>query len=160
MFGASIEWLYLAGVVLKCQRVSQAWEPLAVYDDLPAFKLYMGDVGLLCMQSGLSPQTVLSGVGNTFMGAVTENYAAQQLAAKGDALRYWESGGTAELDFVLQKGDQIVGVEVKKGEHVRSRSLHLFVKTYRPAYAGRLSLKNFGEKDGLRSVPLYAAFCI
>lgn len=160
LFGASIEWLNLAGVVLKCQRINQAFEPIAVYADLSAFKLYMGDVGLLTMKSGLSQQTVLSGEGNTFMGAVTENYVAQQLAAKGYDLYYWESSSTAELDFVLQKGNQIVGIEVKKGERVRSRSLSVFVDSYKPAYSVRLSLKNFGEKDGLKSVPLYAAFCI
>ena len=160
LFGASIEWLNLAGVVLKCQRINQAFEPIAVYADLSAFKLYMGDVGLLTMKSGLSQQTVLSGEGNTFMGAVTENYVAQQLAAKGYDLYYWESSSTAELDFVLQKGNQIIGIEVKKGEHVRSRSLSVFVDSYKPAYSIRLSLKNFGEKDGLKSVPLYAAFCI
>ena len=160
LFGASIEWLNLAGVVLKCQRISQAFEPIAVYADLSAFKLYMGDVGLLTMKSGISQQTVLSGEGNTFMGAVTENYVAQQLAAQGYDLYYWESSSTAELDFVLQKGNQIIGIEVKKGEHVRSRSLSVFVDSYKPAYSIRLSLKNFGEKDGLKSVPLYAAFCI
>lgn len=160
LFGASIEWLNLAGVVLKCQRINQAFEPISVYADLSAFKLYMGDVGLLTMKSGISQQTVLSGEGNTFMGAVTENYVAQQLAAKGYDLYYWESSSTAELDFVLQKGNQIIGVEVKKGEHVRSRSLSVFVDSYKPAYSIRLSLKNFGEKDGLKSIPLYAVFCI
>ena len=160
LFGASIEWLYLAGVVLKCQRISQAFEPISVYADLSAFKLYMGDVGLLTAKSGLSQQTVLSGEGNTFMGAVTENYVAQQLAANGYNLYYWESNNTAELDFVLQKGNQVTAIEVKKGEHVRSRSLNLFIGTYHPSCAIRLSLKNFGEKDGLKSVPLYAAFCI
>ena len=160
LFGASIEWLNLAGVVLKCQRINQAFEPIAVYADLSAFKLYMGDVGLLTMKSGISQQTVLSGEGNTFVGALTENYVAQQLAAKGYDLYYWESSSTAELDFVLQKGNQIIGIEVKKGEHVRSRSLSVFVSNYKPAYSIRLSLKNFGEKDGLKSVPLYAIFCI
>lgn len=160
LFGASIEWLNLAGVVLKCQRISQAYEPIAVYADLSAFKLYMGDVGLLTMKSGISQQTVLSGEGNTFMGAVTENYVAQQLVAKGYDLYYWESGSEAELDFVLQKDNQIIGIEVKKGEHVRSRSLNVFVTNYKPAYSMRLSLKNFGEKDRLKAIPLYAAFCI
>lgn len=160
IFGASIEWLSLAGVVLKCQRISQATEPISVYADLSAFKLYMGDVGLLAMKSGISQQTVLSGAGNTFMGAVTENYVAQQFAAKGYDLYYWESSSTAELDFVLQKGADIIGVDVKKGEHIRSRSLSVFVSSYNPAYSIRLSLKNFGEVDGLKSIPLYAAFCI
>ena len=160
LFGSSIDWLIYAGVVLKCQRISQAVEPISVYADLSAFKLYMGDVGLLVMKSGISQQTVLTGENNTFMGAVTENYVAQQFAAKGYDLRYWESNSIAEVDFVLQKENQIVGVEVKKGEHVRSRSLNVFTSTYKPTYSIRLSLKNFGEKDGLKSVPLYAAFCI
>ena len=160
IFGASIEWLNLAGVVLKCQRINQAYEPVSVYADLSAFKLYMGDVGLLVAKTGISGQTVLSGEGNLFMGAVTENYVAQQLASKGYPLYYWESPGTAELDFVLQKENRIVGIEVKKGEHVRSRSLRMFVDLYHPAYSIRLSAKHFGEKDGLKSVPLYAIHCI
>lgn len=160
LFGESIEWLNLAGVVLKCQRIDHAQEPISVYADLSAFKLYMGDVGLLTAKSGISQQTVLSGEGNTFMGALTENYVAQQLAAKQYDLYYWESKSTAELDFVLQKGNEIIGVEVKKGENVRSRSLNVFVNTYHPAYSIRFSLKNFGQKDGLKSVPLYAAFCV
>lgn len=160
IFGASIEWLNLAGVILKCHRLNEAFEPISVYADLSAFKIYMADIGLLVMKSGISAQTILSGEGNLFMGAVTENYVAQQLAAKGYPLYYWESKSTAELDFVLQKENRIIGIEVKKGEHVRSRSLSVFVDAYKPAYSIRFSLKNFGEKDGLRSVPLYAVFCI
>ena len=160
LFGTSLDWLEQAGIVLKCQRIHQAVEPIAVYADLSAFKIYMGDVGLLAMKSGISPQTILSGEGNLFMGAMTENYVAQQLAAKGYDLFYWESSSTAEIDFVLQREGQIIGVEVKKGEHVRSRSLSVFVSSYHPAYSIRFSLKNFGEKDGLRSIPLYAAFCV
>lgn len=160
IFGASIEWLNLAGVILKCQRLDEAFEPISVYADLSAFKIYMADIGLLVMKSGISAQTVLSGEGNLFMGAVTENYVAQQLAAKGYPLYYWESKSTAELDFVLQKENQIIGIEVKKGEHVRSRSLSVFVDLYKPAYSIRFSLKNFGKRDGLKSIPLYAVFCI
>lgn len=160
IFGASIEWLNLAGVVLKCQRLSQAYEPISVYADLTAFKLYMGDVGLLVMKSGMSQQTILSGEGNLFMGAVAENYVAQQLVAKDYDLYYWESGGKAELDFVLQKGSDIVGIEVKAGEHVRSRSLNVFVNAYKPAYSIRFSLKNFGSDEKVNYVPLYAVFCV
>lgn len=68
IFGASIEWLNLAGIVLKCQRINEAYEPISVYADLAAFKLYMGDVGLLAMKAGISKQTILSGEGNIFMG--------------------------------------------------------------------------------------------
>ncbi|HNX78066.1 MAG TPA: ATP-binding protein, partial [Candidatus Rifleibacterium sp.] len=64
IFGASIEWLNFAGVVLKCQKIQHATEPVSVYADLSSFKLYMGDVGLLTMKSGISQQTVLSGEPN------------------------------------------------------------------------------------------------
>lgn len=160
LFGASIEWLNLAGVVLTCRRISHAYEPISVYADLSAFKLYMGDVGLLTAKSGISRDTILSGGDNQFLGALTENYVAQQLSARGYELHYWENSGTAELDFVLQKGSEIIGIEVKKGSHVRSRSLPIFVNAYTPAYCIRLSSKNFGETHGLKSIPLYAAFCI
>ena len=160
MFGASIEWLNLAGVVLKCQKVTQAVEPISAYADLTSFKLYMGDVGLLVAKSGLSQQTILSGDGNLFMGAVTENYVAQQLMALGYEIYYWESNSQAEIDFVIQQDNHVIGLEVKKGEHVRSRSLRVFADTYKMAGTIRLSLKNFGKTDSLKSVPLYAAFCL
>ena len=160
LFGSAIEWLACAGIVMKCQRVQNAMEPLSVYADLSSFKLYMGDVGLLTAQSGLSQATVLSGAENTFMGAVTENYVAQQFAAKGYPLYYWANTGTAELDVLLQRGSDVIGVEVKKGEHTKSRSMSVFVNEYKPDYSIRLSLKNFGESNGVKAIPLYAAFCV
>lgn len=161
IFGASIDWLNFAGIVLKCQRIEQAVEPISVYSDLSSFKLYMGDTGLLAMKSGISQQTILSGEPNLFMGAVCENYVAQVLVSKGYNLYYWTSEHIAELDFVIQKGNQVIGIEVKKALHVKSKSLFEFIKKYNPAYSIRLSEKNFGTSDNnIKIIPLYAAFCI
>lgn len=160
IFGVSIEWLSLAGVVLKCQKTEHGFDPIAVYADLSAFKLYMSDTGLLVMKSGLSHQTILSGGDNTFMGAVTENYVAQQLIAKGYNLYYWESDYSAELDFVIQKNNTISAIEVKKGDHTKSKSLNVFTEKYKPTKSIRFSLKNFGETDKVKSIPLYAIFCM
>lgn len=159
MFGVSIEWLNQAGLSLKCQRIKKAYEPIAVYTDLSAFKLYMGDVGLLSMKSGVSQQDVLSREDNIFIEVLTENYVAQQLAAKGYDLYFWESGA-AKLDFVLQKENQIIGVEVEKREHICSNSFIIFQRNYKPAHSIRLSLEKFGEEEGMKTVPLYAVFCI
>ena len=160
LFGESIEWLTLAGLVLKCQKISHAYVPVSVHMELSSFKLYMGDVGLLMQQSGIPQQLILSGIENQFLGAVAENYVAQQLAARGHALVYWESDSTAEVDFVMQRDMDIVGIEVKSGLNTRSRSLNVFSSKYNPAYNIRLSLKNFGQTGSLRSIPLYAAFCL
>lgn len=162
VFGAAIDWLSFAGVVLKCTRIEHGYMPISVYSDLSAFKLYMGDVGLLTMKSGISRQTVLAsgGIENTFLGAISENYVAQALWANGCDLYYWTSNGIAELDFVLQSGNDIIPIEVKTGTRTRSRSLNLFTEKYKPAYAIRVSSKNFGFENGIKSVPLYAVFCV
>lgn len=161
LFGAYIEWLNYAGVVIKCQKIEHAMMPISVYSDLSSFKLYMGDTGLLVAKSGIAQQTILLGEGNLFMGAVTENYVAQALAANGYYLYYWASEHTAEIDFVIQKESEIIGIEVKKAQHVKSKSLFEFVKKYNPSYTIRISEKNFGIADsGTHIVPLYAAFCI
>ena len=162
IFGAALDWLQFAGVVLKCERIEQGLMPLAIYRDLASFKLYMSDVGLLTMQSGISQQTILSmgKVDNTFLGAMAENYVAQALVTKKYGLYYWTTEGTAELDFVLQKGDDIFAIEVKAGIRTKSKSLALFVQKYKPKYSIRISGKNFGFENNIKSVPLYAVFCI
>lgn len=160
IFGVSIEWLNLAGIVLKCQKVEHGFEPVPVYADLSSFKLYMGDVGILTMKSALPHHIILSGEGNTFLGAVTENYVAVQLRANGYGLYYWSSEYSAELDFVIVKDQRTYGIEVKKGEHVRSRSLSQFIAKYHPYRAVRFSAKNFGDENNILSIPLYAVFCL
>ena len=161
IFGASLEWLKQAGVVLECQRVDQGTHPLPVYADQTAFKIYMSDVGLLVNKSKMSVNTIITGEANIFMGAVTENYIAQQLTAQNYTPYYWTvSNSQAELDFVMQKDGKIYAIEVKKGEHVRSRSLSVFKQKYSPNYAIRFSQKNFGWTDDVISIPLYAAFVL
>lgn len=160
LFGVSIEWLNLAGVVIKCQKIEHGYEPIPVYADLASFKLYMSDAGILTMKSALPYHIILSGEGNTFLGALTENYVATQLTANGYDLYCWTSEYSAELDFVIMKDQKVYGIEVKKGEHVRSKSLSQFIKKYHPYRAVRFSAKNFGDETGIWSIPLYAAFCI
>ena len=161
IFGASLEWLRQAGVILECQRTDQGLIPLPAYADQTSFKVYMSDVGLLVNKSHMSVNTIITGESNIFMGAVTENYIAQQLASKNYPLYYWTtSNSQAELDFVLQKDDKIIAIEVKKGEHVRSRSLSVFKQKFSPQYSVRLSQKNFGKTDDVISIPLYAAFLL
>lgn len=161
IFGASLEWLKQAGVILECQRVDQGTMPLPVYADQTAFKIYMSDVGLLVNKSKMSLNTIINDEPNIFMGAVAENYIAQQLAAKNHSLYYWTvANSQAELDFVLQNEDKIYGIEVKKGEHVRSRSLSVFRQKFSPDYSIRFSQKNFGQTEDIISIPLYAAFLL
>ncbi|MDA3893453.1 MAG: ATP-binding protein [Salinivirgaceae bacterium] len=162
IFGESIDWLYFAGIALKCQKIDHGFIPISAYTDFSGFKLYMGDVGLLTLKSGMPHQMILSSIeqDNGFMGAIAENYVAQALHCNFLPLYYWKNNNTAELDFVLQLQEQVIPIEVKKGKHTKAISMHLFQKKYNSPYAIRISLKNFGFENTVKSIPLYAVFCI
>ena len=97
---------------------------------------------------------------NTFLGAVAENYVAQALRANGIDLRYWKNDNTAELEFVIQDGMSVIPVEVMKGTKVNAISMNTFVQEYKSPIAYRISSKNFGLGNGIKSIPLYAVFYI
>jgi len=162
IFGEAIEWLNLANITLKCRRLEHGLIPINAYMDLINFKLYMGDIGILTLRSEIPLQTILSTIetDNTFLGAMTENYVAQCFKSKNYRLAYWQSEGKAEVDFVLQLDGKVVPIEVKKGTRNRSKSLGIFMEKYKSDYAIRISKKNFGFENNIKSVPLYAVFCI
>lgn len=162
IFGESIEWLNSAGIILKCQKIDHGYMPIAAYTDLSDFKLYMSDIGMLTMKSGMAQQTILSTVeeDNGFMGTMSENYVAQALFCNGFPLNYWKNENTAEVDFVLQIDGKVIPLEVKKGLRTKSVSMTIFMKKYISPYAIRISKKNFGYENQIKSVPLYAVYCI
>lgn len=162
LFGESIDWLESAGIVLKCQKTTQGLMPIAAYADLSDFKLYMADVGLLTMKSGISYPTILSTIeqDNSFLGALAENFVAQQFTANHIPLFYWKNDNTAEVDFVLQTDSGIIPVEVKKGKRNKAISMNLFAKKFNSPYSIRISQKHFGFDNNIKAVPLYATFCI
>ena len=161
IFGEAILWLKNSGIVNQVYKTNPEI-PLEMHKDLSAFKLYMSDVGLFVnkaryplYQIDLSTQpTMIS------MGPLTEHYVANELRIKGYETYYWESEGKAKLDFMIQKGMQVVPIEVKTSIHTKARSLDVFMKKYNSKFAIRISEKNFGYENNIKSVPLYAVFCI
>lgn len=162
IFGESIEWLVFAGIALKCQKTGHGFMPVSAYVDLSDFKLYMNDAGLLTMKSGMAIQTILSNIeeDNMFLGMISENFVAQALVSNGFPLCYWKNENTAELDFVIQIAGDVVPVEVKKGKRTKSTSFNLFMNKYRSPYGIRISSRNFGFENNIKSIPLYAVWCL
>ena len=161
-FENAIEWLCLSGIVSQVYRVEQIKKPLENYRDIDAFKIYVSDLGLLCAKKDLAANDVLYMVEelNDFKGGMAENYVNVQLTINGYSTYYWESDRGAEIDFVIQREGQLIPIEVKSADNTRAKSLKVYMDTYKPAYAIKLSAKNFGFEDGKKIVPLYAAFCI
>lgn len=158
-----IEWLKASGVILKCYKCNEGKLPLSAYTDFNSFKIYMTDTGLLCSKFGIPANIILSDTRafNDFKGALTENYVCFALTSNNHIPYYWESKGQAEVDFIIQdKEGNIIPIEVKAADNVRAKSLQQFIKKYNPIYSIRVSSKNFGFENGIKSVPLYAAFLI
>lgn len=160
-YESSIDWLVASKMILINYNSKRMEIPLKVYIDENTFKLYLSDVGILTTMSEIKfPDIMLE---NTFIykGAITENYVAQELTSKEESLYYWTSKRSAEIDFLLySEEDGIIPIEVKSGNSVRSVSLNMYINQYKPKYAIRFSTRNFGFENNIKSIPLYAVFCI
>lgn len=161
-FENAIEWLCLSGITSKVYKTEQIRKPLENYRDIDAFKIYVSDMGLLCAKKDIIPDDILymSDELNDFKGGMTENYVNIQLTINGYKTYYWESERDAEIDFIIQREGNIIPVEVKAADNTRAKSLKIYMDSYKPVYAIKLSAKNFGFEDGKKTVPLYAAFCL
>ena len=161
-FENAIQWLCLSGIVSQVYKVEQAKKPLENYRDIDAFKIYVSDLGLLCAKKDLVANDILYMVDeiNDFKGGMAENYVNVQLTINGYQTFYWESERGAEIDFVIQRNGQLIPIEVKSADNTKAKSLKVYMETYKPAYAIKLSARSFGFEDNKKIVPLYAAFCI
>lgn len=161
-YSLSVDWLTAAGMVDRCDKVTEPLVPLSGYADPDSFRLFFGDVGVMCQKAEVPFRAVVTGrVSDRFRGVMAENYVMQSLTANGLRPYYWNPDQNTELDFVFQNdAGEIVPVEVKSGEGVSSKSMDKFRSRYGPERSVRISSRNFGVSDGLYSIPLYAAFCL
>ncbi len=162
-YESTLDWLSASAMITKCTKVSTGQAPLTAFAEASSFKLYMADTGLLCAGYGISPEVFQSEpqAWKGIKGALTENYVASALVSNGYLPYYWESKGKAEIDFLIQtKHGAVIPVEVKSAGNVRSKSLLQFISRYNPQYAIRISAKNFSFENKIKSIPLYAVFCI
>ena len=158
----AIEWLVLAGIVTRVYNLDEIKKPMDNYKNIDSFKIFISDVGLLCANKNILAEDVLFDSEDLydFKGGMTENYVCQQLIGSGYTCFSWQSSGVAEIDFVIQRGKNIIPIEVKSAENTQAKSLALFMKKYKPEYGIKISTNNFGFVNGVKTIPLYATFCL
>lgn len=159
-FESSIDWLEANNLVTLSKNVSLPQLPLKGFVKEEIFKVFLSDVGLLTNLLELKYYDFISNNLAIYKGPITENYVANQLVANDFSLYFWLSNGTAAIDFLIQTRDGIIPIEVKAHDSNKSKSLNLYIDKYQPNYAIRISSRNFGFENGIKSVPLYAVFCI
>lgn len=152
-------WLTDCGLVHKIHRVSAPGLPLKAYEDLKAFKLFLLDVGLLSCMVGLRQDVLLDGneLFKEFKGALTEQYVLQQLKTiKGLNIYYWTAErGTAEVDFVIDNGSDVIPVEVKAEVNLQAKSLKVYREKFQPRLSIRTSMMDYKKEDWLLNLPLW-----
>ena len=159
-FETAIQWLMDAGLVYKAERVTEPKMPLKFYVDISSFKLFLLDCGLLGAMSEIPAEKLL--VADNGMeeskGAFTENYLMSQLVATNDtSVFYYSNNAKLEIDFLIQHGCDIVPIEAKAEENLRSKSLSTFVSNHPQLHGVRFSMSDYREQDWLTNIPLYAA---
>lgn len=158
-FEVAIEWLRDAGLIYKVNRTKGGELPLNAFEDFSAFKIFLLDVGLLSAINKLTAETLIQGneIFNTYKGALTEQYFFQQIRGKADFVYYWSADNSrGEVDFVVQKAERVIPIEVKAEENLRAKSLAAFVARNPGLHALRFSMSDYREQDWMTNIPLYA----
>lgn len=158
-YESSLDWLLASNMVLKCNLTKKNESPLKAFVNSLKFKLYLSDVGLLRSLSNIEYNEILLDKNEMFRGVLTENFVACSLFPKSKELYYYNFD-KYEIDFLVKIDGEIIPIEVKSGRRTNSKSLNEYIKKYNPKYSIRISGKNFGFDNNIKSVPLYAVFCI
>lgn len=161
-YGTAVDWLAASGIVSKCTQVSEGVSPLKSFENPNSFKIYVADTGLLANAYDASPSD-FEGKGNRtarFRGGMAENYVMQQLVSTSAKPYYWGTQNVHEVEFVLKFPDGVAPVEVKSGKRVSSPSAKKFAEKYNCPRVIRVTEKNYGMNEGVKSVALYAALLI
>ena len=158
-YESSLEWLLASNMILKCTLAEKNESPLKAFASVDKFKIYLSDVGLLRALSNIDYREIMLDKDEMYKGVLTENYVACSLFSNGLELYYY-TFDRYEIDFLIKDIGDIIPVEVKSGKRTTSKSLNEYIKKYNPKYSIRISSENFGMENNIKSVPLYAVFCI
>lgn len=156
----ALAWLIDCGLIYKIDRVNKPNIPLIAYQDTSAFKLYILDVGLLGAMTRMDAKILLEGneIFTEFKGSFTEQFVLAELKSNKDIpVFYWSAErATAELDFLVQLGTDVVPIEVKAEENLKAKSLKSFVEKYNTKVNVRTSMSDYRKEDWLINIPLYS----
>jgi hypothetical protein len=156
-FEEAIEWLVSAGMLNRVYNSSKPEHPLAVFDRLDSFKLYMFDTGLLKCMAGIDNKAILLKSNYQFKGPLTENFVLQQLKGVCDIMpRYYSTAG-GEIDFLVQDGQEIIPIEVKGGSDKSAPAFKKYISEKKPAAAIRFSEMGYVKNGMITNIPLYMA---
>lgn len=156
-YEGALNWLNDANLIYKCYLVTKCGFPLKAYNDLSSYKIYMNDIGLLRRMSNLDSSIIIEGnkLLEEFKGSFTENYVANVLAYLcNNSLNYYTFDRN-EIDFVIQRKNKIIPIEVKSNKSTNNTSLTKFNANNDNEISFRFSLNNLTKDGKVINIPLY-----
>lgn len=156
-FEEAIEWLVSAGMLNRVYNVSKLEHPLAAFEKIDQFKLFVFDTGLLKYMAGVDNSAILLKADYQFKGPLTENYILQQLYGQYEVAPHYYSERNGEIDFVIQYGTSIIPVEAKGGEDKSAPTFKKYVSEHKPENAIRFSKRGYRKDGYITNLPLYLA---
>lgn len=156
-FEEAIEWLVSAGMLNRVYNVSKLEHPLAAFEKIDQFKLFVFDTGLLKYMAGIDNSAILLKADYQFKGPLTENFVLQQLCGQYEVAPHYYSERNGEIDFVIQYGTSIIPVEAKGGEDKSAPTFKKYVSEHKPEYAIRFSKRGYRKDGYITNLPLYLA---
>lgn len=156
-YESALNWLNDANLINKCYLVNKCAFPLKAYQDLSSFKIYMNDVGLLRRISNLDSSIILEGnkLFEEFKGSFTENYVNNVLCYILDESPYYYTFDRYEIDFVIQKKNKIIPIEVKSNKRTNHNSLTKYNNSNDNEISIMVSLNNLSKDGKIINIPLY-----
>lgn len=154
-FEEAIEWLVSAGMLNRIYNTARLEHPLAAFDKMDQFKLFLFDTGLLKHMAGIDNSAILLKSDYQFKGPLTENFVLQQLRGQFETMPRYYSNRNSEIDFVIQNGTEIIPVEAKAGEDRSAPSFKRYIEAQKPEHAIRFSKRGYRRDGYITNIPLY-----
>lgn len=154
-FEEAIEWLVSAGMLNRIYNTARLEHPLAAFDKMDQFKLFLFDTGLLKHMAGIDNSAILLKSDYQFKGPLTENFVLQQLRGQFETMPRYYSNRNSEIDFVIQNGTEIIPVEVKAGEDRLAPSFKRYIAAQKSEHAIRFSKRGYRRDGYITNIPLY-----
>jgi predicted AAA+ superfamily ATPase len=166
----SLELLQNAGMIIPVIHSSANALPLGAEVNFKKQKILLSDTGIVQRLLGLNLSNILldNDISLINKGAIAEQFAGLELIKSSscrmpDNLYFWsreKSQSNAEVDYVIQRNDKIIPIEVKSGTRGQMQSMHIFLEEKKSEYGIRVSLENFSTYGKIKVCPLYAVGAI
>jgi len=161
---SALELLETANIVYRIKRTSGAGLPLKAGGNDKFFKVIFLDIGLMHAINGIYSETIKEkDLTIIYKGSVAEQFAGQEILALQNQfikseLYYWTreaKNSNAEIDYLIEKDEKIIPIEIKSGSTGKMRSMNLFLDKYDISKGVKISQAKFDAKNRIISIPFF-----